>query len=54
MTIFRRLAADRKGATAIEYGLLIALVSMIMLAALSSLGFTLSGVFETITTAMGG
>ncbi|HKR24580.1 MAG TPA: Flp family type IVb pilin [Allosphingosinicella sp.] len=49
-----RLLKDRRGATAIEYGLLLALLSLVMLGVLNSLGFTLAGVFETISTAMSG
>ena len=49
-----RLLEDTSGATAIEYGLLLALLSLVMLGVLNSLGFTLAGVFETISTAMGG
>ena len=45
---------DRRGATAIEYGLIAALIAITMLAALRSLGLTLTGVFETLARAMGG
>lgn len=48
------LLRDERGATAIEYGLLLALLAMVMLGALSSLGFTLAGVFETVTNAIRG
>jgi pilus assembly protein Flp/PilA len=47
-----QLLGDDKGATAIEYGLLLALLSLVMLGVLNSLGFTLAGVFETISDAM--
>ena len=47
-----QLLKDDKGATAIEYGLLLALLSLVMLGVLNSLGFTLAGVFETISAAM--
>jgi pilus assembly protein Flp/PilA len=49
-----RLLGDERGATAIEYGLLLALLSIVMLGVLNSLGFTLAGVFETISSAMNG
>jgi pilus assembly protein Flp/PilA len=42
------------GATAIEYGLILALLALAMLAALDSLGFTLAGVFEAVSAAMRG
>ena len=54
MSAIKSLLRDRRGATAIEYCLLMAMIAMVMLAALNSLGFTLSGVFDTVTNAMGG
>jgi pilus assembly protein Flp/PilA len=54
MSILKSLLHDRRGATAIEYALLLALLALVMLAVLNSLGFTLAGVFETVTNAMGG
>lgn len=50
----KELLHDRRGATAVEYGLLLGLLAMVMIAALNSLGLTLSGVFETLTAAMAG
>ena len=49
-----QLLSDIRGATAVEYALLLALLSIAMLGALNSLGFTLAGVFETISQALGG
>ena len=54
MQILKSLGRDRRGATAIEYGLLLALLAMAMLAVLNSLGFTLAGVFDTASNAMRG
>lgn len=54
MLFLKRLARDTKGATAIEYALMLAMVSMAMLTVINSLGFTLSGVFDTISNAMMG
>lgn len=51
---FNGLIRDERGATAIEYGLLLALLSLVMLGVLNSLGFTLAGVFERISSAMSG
>ena len=48
------LARDERGATAIEYALLLALLAMVMLGVLNSLGFTLAGVFDTVSNAMRG
>jgi pilus assembly protein Flp/PilA len=49
-----RLLKDDRGATAIEYGLIAALISIAMIVAFVSLGLNLTGIFETITAAMGG
>ena len=54
MRFFKGLRGDESGATAIEYGLLAAMIAVVMLAALSRLGFTLASVFETIAAALGG
>ena len=54
MRFFSELFDDSRGATAIEYALMLAMVSMAMLSAINSLGFTLSGVFEAISRAMTG
>lgn len=50
MNIFARFAQDESGATAIEYGLIAALISVGIIAAVSLLGNTLEGVFTTINT----
>ena len=48
MNIFARFAQDESGATAIEYGLIAALISVVIIAAVTTLGGTLQGVFEDI------
>ena len=47
---WRRLKKDDRGATAVEYGLLAALIAVVLIAALTSIGTTLSGTFNTIAT----
>jgi pilus assembly protein Flp/PilA len=42
------------GATAIEYGLIAALISVVILTALQALGPQLSAVFTSVTTALSG
>ena len=53
-----RLLRDERGATAIEYGLIIALIFLVILSALTAFGATGSGVFngamDAIRNAMGG
>lgn len=50
MSTFRKLIADESGATAIEYGLIAALVAVVLISALTSMGTALSGKFTAITT----
>ena len=50
--MFKLLWGDDAGATAIEYGLIAALISLAAIIAFQSLGLTLTGVFEAITQAL--
>lgn len=44
-----RLAkSDERGATAVEYGLLVALIAAVLVAAVFLLGDTLTGIFEDV------
>jgi pilus assembly protein Flp/PilA len=52
--LVRQLRRDESGATAIEYGLLAALISIALVAAFNRLGFSLVGIFERIAAALGG
>ena len=52
MNIFARFAQDESGATAIEYGLIAALISVVIIGAVSTLGGTLNTVFEDINTCL--
>ena len=47
---FQQLLNDESGATAIEYGLIAALVSVAAVAALGNLGSSLSTMFGTVST----
>ena len=49
---FYCLIEDRSGATAIEYGLIAALVSIAGIAAFNLLGGSLSGIFDLVTNAV--
>jgi len=46
----RRLLRENSGATAIEYGLIAALIAVAAIAALSLVGTNLSGIFNTVAT----
>lgn len=48
MNIFARFAQDESGATAIEYGLIAALIAVGIIAAATLLGDNLSGLFSGI------
>ena len=45
---------DEEGATAIEYGLIAALVSVVIIIALTTLGTNLTNTFSTVANALGG
>ncbi len=49
-----RLIGDEEGATAIEYGLIVALIAVASIIAFRSLGLSLIDVFNTLSAAMGG
>jgi pilus assembly protein Flp/PilA len=47
-TLIARFAKDRSGATAIEYGLIAALIGIAIVAGASALGDTLDGLFASM------
>lgn len=51
-TTIRKLYADESGATAIEYGLIAALVSVAGIVALQAMGTNLAAMFGTVSTAL--
>ena len=54
MTRFRQLIRDEKGATAIEYGLIAALIAVAAITAMQGLGTSLNSTFTNVSTAMSG
>jgi pilus assembly protein Flp/PilA len=50
LAALRRFAADESGATAIEYGLIAALVAVVAIVAMTSFGNNLSRMFNTVET----
>lgn len=52
MTLFKNMLADEQGATAIEYGLIAALIAVAAITAMQSLGNELSTTFNTVNTAL--
>ena len=49
---FSRFAQNKSGATAIEYGLIAALVAVVIITAVTTMGTTLSGTFDSITSGL--
>lgn len=47
-----RFAADERGATAIEYGLIVSLISVVIISSLTEIGSQLNSKFETIASAL--
>jgi len=51
LKLFRSLAADERGATAIEYALIASLISIGIIAALQTMATYLNGVFNSVSAA---
>lgn len=49
MQFIRKIFADKKGATAIEYGLIAALIAVAAIGAMSSLGGNLKNTFNNVS-----
>ncbi len=52
MKFIKKLARNEKGATAIEYGLIAALIAVAAITAMQSLGNNLSGTFNKVSANM--
>ena len=48
----KKFAREESGATAIEYGLIAALIALVLVGALSALGGKVGGTFNSVTTAL--
>lgn len=51
--LLSRLRKDQSGATAIEYGLIAALIAVAIITAVTTVGEDLSGIFDTISSKLG-
>ncbi len=49
----RRFLRDEEGVTAIEYGLIAALIALVIIVAVTNAGTALNGVFTRVATALG-
>jgi pilus assembly protein Flp/PilA len=47
-----RLATTERGATAVEYGLMVALIAIVIIVAVALLGTRLSGLFNTVASSV--
>ena len=54
MTFINKLLRDEQGATAIEYGLIAALIAVAAIAAMTALGEQLSTTFTEVSNTMAG
>ena len=52
MKFFNKLLRDEQGATAIEYGLIAALIAVAAITAMQSLGTQLNGTFTSVSTCL--
>lgn len=50
MTFFKNMIRDEQGATAIEYGLIAALIAVAAITAMGALGNSLDDTFGTVST----
>jgi pilus assembly protein Flp/PilA len=52
LSMFRRLARNREGATAIEYTLIASLIAVAAIAAMGSVGTKVNGVLSNVASAV--
>jgi pilus assembly protein Flp/PilA len=52
LAVFSKLVGDESGATAIEYGLIAALISVVIIAAVSLVGTNLQTTFSSVAAAL--
>ena len=50
--LFSRFANDESGATAIEYGLIAGLIGVVIIAAVTSVGTSISAKFNSVSSAL--
>ncbi|MDG3004752.1 Flp family type IVb pilin [Paludisphaera mucosa] len=52
-SFLNRLVSEEDGATMVEYALMVALIAVVVMGAVTTLGTALSGKFDTVKTAIG-
>lgn len=53
-TLFARFLKDESGATAIEYGLIAALIAVVAITAMTAIGTGLEDTFQSVADELGG
>ena len=48
MKLLKRLFREEEGATAVEYGIMVALIAVVIIVAVQTVGNNLQGVFEEV------
>ncbi len=54
METIRKLWSDEEGATAVEYGMIVALIAAVIIGVVTTLGTQINAAFNTIVTGLGG
>ena len=54
MKLLKRLFREEEGATAVEYGLMVALIAIVIIAAVTLVGTSLNEVFSDVAENLGG
>ena len=52
--LFHRIFGDQSGVTAIEYGLIAALIAVVIITAVTAVGTNLTATFSTVATNLAG
>lgn len=50
--MFKKFIADQSGATAIEYGLIAALIAVVIIGALTTVGTSLNATFTSVASSL--
>ncbi len=50
--MMKKLWRDQEGPTAVEYGLMVALIAIVIITVVTQLGTNVQGTFQTISNAM--
>ncbi|MCU1518673.1 MAG: pilus assembly protein [Pseudarthrobacter sp.] len=51
--LMTRLRSEEKGATAVEYGIMVGLIAVVIIVAVTTLGGTIGGFFEGLNIELG-